>query len=1205
MPLRFSEEGPEFPSPLVDAWLKGEVVFLCGAGISAPQLPSFEGFVDRCYEELNLEKDRSEQLSCAKGRFEEVLGSLSRRIVDPDELVRIVSSLVKRPDAPDLSNHRTLLRLSRDLENRPSIVTTNFDTLIEHAWREEGAPLEVVAGASSAGQALPSPGSAGFQGIIHIHGRIGDPAIGVDQSALIMTSADYGDAYMRSGWVSRFLFDLCRCKTVVLVGYSANDAPVRYFLNVLEADRTRFPDLRTVYALDAVRDSEEDTVARWAALAVEALPYRAVIGPDDNQSQRHTALWRDLKELADLVETPKATRRRWASDLLGKPFIEASLTELDWVAWLFTGRRDLFDLVINVVQDSAWLDFCAERKLWTDQEADWISAAWAGKDFQSKARFQAALAWNAKLGNGFRSQLGFKLDQARDLPEPWRLAWRLMATSEPQRLERDELTYTMLRELAHDPVLYVDLRKAVRLLSPRLVLEPSRSDLYGSPAPDPPVRLTDLTRISLKLPDRGGAAELLNALLRHPHPLVLIGLATAALRDAIGMGVDAGMVTDGFDHLDTGVPSIEAHPQNAHRDGVIFLTELLAQLLPLVAATNAEAARRQAEEWRAMPGRVGLRLWLHALRDPKLYASTEAIAALLGLSRDDFWNPHRELALVVRERSGDAEREVVVSLEKRVREEALLYFHRYEIEEGQPDWRDYARDQDVWFRLNMLAAAGALSGEGADELAMIIARHSHLNREVADRDFFKSYLSGVRRIVGDATDIAAASDDDRLSVAQESLSSHDFEKRRGWSAFCYSNPEGAFDVLRGAPLDEVNAPLWSELISSLAHTGKLTDEMRSALTLSIFERLNAAEDHFLVRIIRDLADLYCSTPRRAEPAIAVWWPTLFQVAITVDRDGFQDDSDIVDRALNSPAGRLTVAVLNELDGSRKEGGEIAPELIENLVTAAGALGYSGALARAILLRNLGFVLSLDVGEANECLVAALDGDDWEARALRKVLVSHGRLPAAATRMFGQAILEGAVSLGSEERTDWAAFNVLFPVLNVARRGHEAEHWGLSADDAAKAMREGSRALREGALEVLADWVTETKEGAAASWREEIGPLMARIWPRERRFKHPRLSGCFAKLAVSAGDAFPDALVQLQPYMTPLEGYSSAYAIQDSQAPEAHPTETLALLWKLFGPDCQAESHEISKILDRLIAAAPELERDRRLQWLDQKHPRYN
>lgn len=39
--LRFSNEGPAFPSQLVDALLSGDVVFLCGAGVSAPQLSGF------------------------------------------------------------------------------------------------------------------------------------------------------------------------------------------------------------------------------------------------------------------------------------------------------------------------------------------------------------------------------------------------------------------------------------------------------------------------------------------------------------------------------------------------------------------------------------------------------------------------------------------------------------------------------------------------------------------------------------------------------------------------------------------------------------------------------------------------------------------------------------------------------------------------------------------------------------------------------------------------------------------------------------------------------------------------------------------------------------------------------------------------------------------------------------------------------------
>jgi hypothetical protein len=105
---------------------------------------------------------------------------------------------------------------------------------------------------------------------------------------------------MRSGWASRFLFDLVRCKTLVLVGYSANDAPVRYFLNLLEGDRDRFEDLRTVYALDSYETDAAETEARWATIAVTPLPYRKGPKPDE-----HRAVWTDLASLAELVEQPR------------------------------------------------------------------------------------------------------------------------------------------------------------------------------------------------------------------------------------------------------------------------------------------------------------------------------------------------------------------------------------------------------------------------------------------------------------------------------------------------------------------------------------------------------------------------------------------------------------------------------------------------------------------------------------------------------------------------------------------------------------------------------------------------------------------------------------------------------------------------------------------------------------------------------------
>ena len=209
MSLRFSNDGPEFPNEFIDSLLTGEVVFLCGTGVSAPQMPGFRRLVERTYETLGVKITVSEKNAFEKGLFEEVLGALSRRLSDPYAVTATVSELLTVPDPPILNQHRTLLRLSRDLDDRISVVTTNFDTLLERAAAEV-MPIERARDISFAGQALPAPGSSSFSGIIHIHGRLADISLSLEHTPLVLMSADYGDAYMRSGWASRFLFDLAR-----------------------------------------------------------------------------------------------------------------------------------------------------------------------------------------------------------------------------------------------------------------------------------------------------------------------------------------------------------------------------------------------------------------------------------------------------------------------------------------------------------------------------------------------------------------------------------------------------------------------------------------------------------------------------------------------------------------------------------------------------------------------------------------------------------------------------------------------------------------------------------------------------------------------------------------------------------------------------------------------------------------------------------
>jgi hypothetical protein len=1204
--LRFSEEGPAFPAQLVDALLAGEVVFLCGAGISAPQLPGFGELVEKCFTQLRMSRTASEQKSFDDGRFEEVLGSLSRRIVDPDRMVRIVAEILSPPVQPDLTHHQIILRLSRDVDNQPVIVTTNFDTLLEKALLgvESGQQVRTH---SFAGQDLPSPGKAGFGGVIHLHGRITDEQIGLDETQLVITSADYGDAYMRSGWASRFLFDLCRCKTIVLIGYSAGDAPVRYFLNVLEADRQRFPDLRPVYAFDPVAAREEPDM-QWEALAVEPIAYEPVINAATGLKDKHKALWCDLGKLANLVERPRDTRCKLAKTILINPFSSANVTDLDLISWLFSGTSDLWPVAIEVIEDPAWFDFFAERKLWTQLDAAWIVAAWLAKDLQSVDRYRLAISWAERLGQPFVDSISQRLRQIKELSDLWLRAWRLFAISRPRQANSDDgiQSYAIQQTLSGHVVLYADLQRALELLTPTLSLSSYRNELHGFSGSTPPARLADITQLRVTIQSRMGAAELVDALVKLPQSVEIMKIATEKLQSVIGMSLDIEAIGEDFDINDFDVPSVEPHPQNEYHDGVTFLIQLLARILPKAAQADRNATRLLAESWHCMPGILGVRLWLHALRDASLFSPDESIDGLEALPLSIFWHVRREIALVLRERTADANPQLVSRIEQRILTEGETYFARYTIEKGQVDWRSHALDTEVWLRLNMLEKAGILSIGGATELAEIKSRREYLNRAVVDRDFFGSYSTGVQMIHGNAQPIMEAAVEDRLEVAREITHSPNVENRLGWSTYCNTDPLGAFDALSNEPLDATNAPLWSDLINTLSFPLTKKDAIRDALFIKVFATLKPAKESFLHLIISQLVGLYCSGQRQEAKTIADWWPRLFSIAVSYDTVPLDGDRKFFDDAINAPGGRLTRDLLIEIDQCRKTGGMIGQSLLDNIIGAASISGRQGAYARAVLISEAGFVLPISPLNVAESLCVSLEGDTTEAVALRSVLVSYARTSLAASGAFGKHILRGLTELDAQHQavTPVAAEKIIAPALSIIRKEPEAAQWGITLEDTAQILRDGSPPLRRGAIQVLVQWITTFNEGPAEAWATSIGPLLEEVWPRDRILRDKRLTRLFASLAIQSAEAFPSAFSQLRPYLTRLEGNDVFYEIGQSTLPEQFPRETLSLLWQLFGPGYTGSLYGAPDILERMITSEQSIECDRRLQWLDLRATRF-
>ena len=316
-------------------------------------------------------------------------------------------------------------------------------------------------------------------------------------------------------------------------------------------------------------------------------------------------------------------------------------------------------------------------------------------------------------------------------------------------------------------------------------------------------------------------------------------------------------------------------------------------------------------------------------------------------------------------------------------------------------------------------------------------------------------------------------------------------------------------------------------------------------------------------------------------------------------------TDLYDKAINSVAGRLTEALLREMESKRQQG-SAATDLQRQLVQRiAGHEGPAGQLGRAVLTHEASFLLSIDRNCVIDILGPRISASDREGAALRAVMLDGEAVSPKITRLLGKAVQQGVIE---SDQSGHAAARVASQVLRAAVaevRGDDSGCWGLTASDVADILREARPNIRSGALAVLADWIQSDDEAVENKWSLEFRPFFEKVWPKEHHFRDVSLTAHWIALAVGAGTEFPAALEQLQPYIAPYRGHGSLYSIASSKAPKKFPRETLSLIWLVCGPNSSGSFYEISKIINRLIKADPDIEVDRRLQSLEQRAERYD
>lgn len=225
------------------------------------------------------------------------------------------------------AQHSIISQLSSNKDGIPQIVTTNFDLLFEQALTKQKFSTYVP-------PAFPDlKHGMSVTGITYLHGRL-SPSDEITHD-YILSSSDFGRAYLAQGWATNFVRQLLEYHTVVLVGYQAEDPPVKYLLQGLSASQNH--SKARLYAFD--QGTSEEVSFKWRDRGVTPIPYVA--------SEDHAALWETLSKWSDRAADPSAWRST-VIDLARKSPKQCEPHEKGMVCHLIrsaVGARDFADAV--------------------------------------------------------------------------------------------------------------------------------------------------------------------------------------------------------------------------------------------------------------------------------------------------------------------------------------------------------------------------------------------------------------------------------------------------------------------------------------------------------------------------------------------------------------------------------------------------------------------------------------------------------------------------------------------------------------------------------------------------------------------------------------------------------------------------------------------------------------------------------------------
>lgn len=1265
--MQFIPNGPSIPDELLVARDAGDVIFFCGAGVSQHEagLPNFEKLGRNVIELLGAAQDSPARSLLVKalemGRMagvggllatDRVFGLLEREFEVADVRAAVAEAITPEPNA-GLGAHRTLLTLATSRAGVTRLVTTNFDLLFEAC--DPDLPC-------SGPPRLPDPRSdREFRGVVHLHGRVDADYRQPTDEEFIVSSADFGRAYLSDGWATRFIQSLLSRFQIVFVGYTAEDPPVQYLLEALNLEAG------TRNRLYAFQDGEsEAATALWEHKGVQAIAF--------DSSDGFGPLWDTLGAWAERASDID----RWYDGLLAKavdgpmaldPHIRAQIAEV-----MSTNEGARRFATADVPLDARWLlafdplhrfanpdkiDLYVEESELFDPfgalglGSDPIPDADAGDDFLRNRKVPPEALDVFALNRG-------DLDDTGDGAKAGLRGGNALQTAPlPPRLNSLGI---WLQRIAHQPIalwwaghqaaLHPDV---VRSIESWLRQDPARFPeairkqwrwLFAARAdvrPDP-----DMVRYDIEARTRleGWSASLVRAYIdlykpqltarkaygvRHPlfwedppeklvhldvdYPRPHDGLpipdehlayAVSLFRGHLELAVALERELTGDDHIhfehtradDNGPPLTE--DEFGIRCPIVILQQLMARLHAL----DPTAARTEVMRWLATDPYVfaRMRIWASANR---LIDPDEGAAILLALSDELFWSTHhqRDLLYAVRDLWPDLSSQSRIAIEQRLL--TTTYPWNEEVRGGPSRAGAHYRLN----RLHWLVSQGITFSFDVDaKFAALRQIDPEWSTQIGDH----TADSHAPEVYSIETDTAPDAIIDTpipliLSAAQEAGGRVDFFdriQRVPFRGLAEQRPLRALAALTfvarsgEAPISAWSAFLYADArLKDPARMIKLISGRLCQLPLSLLGGIANPVSEWMQRIGHRLYG------DAAAVLPTLWTRLVAALALDGEDRPHRADQGWADDALNAPVGRLVRLLMDDpMKADRVVGGGF-PEVWTARANQLLALPGDRRRHALVMLGNqYNWLFNIDPKWVEQALLSAINADDDDSDAIWDGIFWSARMPS---RVLFERIKPGLVARARKPAMRRKNNEVIAGML--------LSGWGGEADAPEPARLLTDIELREILIHAddelrgqllchLGHW----SHNVQTRWPERLIPFLRDVWPKQRALRNPSISARLVDLALGSGDQMPAVVSVILPRLVPARSTTMHMMLMTS-GPEPHPAHRfpnamLELLWAVLGDDPQLWPYKIEDTL-ALLADDPEVGSDSRLSELRRRRQR--